>query len=272
VLTLNSLFFKEFTVDRMVKESWCGTLVSRVLAVVAVGVALVLWPGCTQPTSEPVDTYLVRVGGRTLSVAEFNEAFEISKTAYSHSDTMDSQVAADIKLRLLNQLIEEMLLLEKAGEAGISISAGELEEEVSIIKADYPEGVFQEMLLEAAVSFEAWKKRLKMQLVARKFIRVELESKISITAEEVARYYAQQFPGDSRGAAAEQDPAPGPDGRPADVRPGERPPDITDAMILRMLKNQKVQAAYAEWMKANRRGVTIDINSRQWEKITDQNS
>jgi hypothetical protein len=45
---------------------------------VTVGVALGLWPGCTQPTSEPVDTYLVRVGGRTLSVAEFNEVFEIS--------------------------------------------------------------------------------------------------------------------------------------------------------------------------------------------------
>ena len=244
-------------------ESWRDTPVKRVLAVVAVSVALLLGPGCTKPNSEPADAYLVRVGGRTLTVAEFNEVFEISKTAYSHSDTMDPQVAADIKLRLLNQLIEEMILLEKADALGITVSDGELESEVAKIKADYPEGVFDEMVLEAAVSFEAWKKRLGMQLLARKFIQAELEAKITITADEVARYYAQQFPGDTRGEAGEQVSKPGPD---------ERPPAVTDAMILRMLKNQKVQAAYAEWMKANRRSVTIDINSRQWEKITEQNS
>jgi len=204
--------------------------------------------------TESVDAYLVRVGGSTLTVSEFNEVFEISKTAYSHSDTMDPQVVADIKLRLLNQLIEEMILIEKAGAAGIVVSDAELEGEVQKIKADYPEGVFEEMLLEAAVSFEAWKKRLKMQLVARKFIQAELEAKITITADEVARYYAQQFPADTR----------------PDV--DDRQPEISDAMILRMLKNQKVQAAYADWMKANRRSVTIDINSRQWEQITQKDS
>ena len=254
MLTLNSLLFKEFTVGCMEKKSAWSIAGIRFLMVVAVCVGSLLSPGCMEAPSEPVDTYLVKVGGSTLTVSEFNEVFEISKTAYSHSDTMDLQVVADVKLRLLNQLIEELILLESAGAAGISISAGELESEVQKIKADYPDGVFEEMLLEAAVSFEAWKKRLKMQLVARKFIQAELEAKITITAEEVSRYYAEQFPEDSRS------------------EPDERQPHITDAMILRMLKNQKVQAAYAEWMKASRRSVTIDINSQQWDVITQKNS
>ena len=254
MLTLNSLFFKEFTVDCMEKESVGSIRGIRFMMVVVACIGSLLSPGCMEAPSEPVDTYLVKVGGSMLTVSEFNEVFEISKTAYSHSDTMDAQVVAGIKLRLLNQLIEEMILLEKAGEAGISISAAELESEVQKIKADYPDGVFEEMLLEAAVSFEAWKKRLKMQLVARKFIQAELEAKITITTEEVARYYAQHFPEDTR---SEQD---------------ERQPDITDAMILRMLKSQKVQAAYAEWMKVNRRLVTIDINSQQWDVITRKTS
>ncbi len=267
MLTLNSLFFKEFTVGRMEKESALGIAGIRFLMVVAVCVGSLLSPGCMEAPSEPVDTYLVKVGGSTLTVSEFNEVFEISKTAYSHSDTMDPQVVADIKSRLLNQLIEELILLESAGAAGISISAGELESEVQKIKADYPDGVFEEMLLEAAVSFEAWKKRLKMQLVARKFIQAELEAKITITTEEVARYYAEQFPGDTQSAAGAQ-----PGGWQSDTQTGDQQPVITDAMVLRMLKNQKVQAAYAEWMKANRRNVTIDINSQQWEAITRKNS
>lgn len=254
MLTLNSLFFKEFTVGRMARVSQEGRFTFRFLAMVALCIGSLLWSGCMEAPTEPLDAYLVKVGGRTLTVSEFNEVFEISKTAYSHSDTMDPEVVADIKLRLLNQLIEEMILLEKAGAIGISVSDAELEEEVQKIKADYPEGIFEEMLLEAAVSFEAWKKRLKMQLIARKFIQSELEAKITITAEEVARYYAQQFPADTRPDA------------------GKRQPEISDAMILRMLKNQKVQAAYAKWMKANRSSVTIDINSRQWEQITQKRS
>lgn len=254
MLTLNSLFFKEFTVGRMARVSTEGIYTIRFLAVVAFCLGNLFWSGCMEAPTEPVDAYLVRVGGSTLTVSEFNEVFEISKTAYSHSDTMDPQVVADIKLRLLNQLIEEMILIEKAGAAGIVVSDAELEGEVQKIKADYPEGVFEEMLLEAAVSFEAWKKRLKMQLVARKFIQAELEAKITITSDEVARYYAQQFPAETRPDA------------------DDRQPEISDAMILRMLKNQKVQAAYADWMKANRRSVTIDINSRQWEQITQKDS
>ena len=242
------------------------------LAVVAVCLGSLLLPGCMDATIEPVDTYLVKVGGSTLTVSEFNEVFEISKTAYSHSDTMDPQVVADIKLRVLNQLIEEMILIERAGAAGISISAGELESEVQKIKADYPNDVFEEMLLEAAVSFEAWKKRLKMQLVARKFIQMELEAKITITAEEVARYYAKHFPEDTRGGTDDRESGNQTDDSEPGIQTEEQPPVITDAMILRMLKNQKVEAAYAEWMKVNRRTVTIDINSRQWEEITQENS
>ncbi len=254
MLTLNSLLFKEFTVSRKDKKSMWGLPGIRSLTVVVVCVGSLLLPGCTQTPSEPADTYLVKVGGSTLTVSEFTEVFEISKTAYSHSDTMDPQVVADIKLRLLNQLIEELILLEMAGAEGVFISAGELENEIQKIKADYPDGIFEEMLLEAAVSFDAWKNRLKTQLVARKFIQEKLEAKITITAEEVARYYEKQFPGDTV------------------QEPDERQPDITDAMILRMLKNQKVQAAYAKWMKANRSSVTIDINSQQWEEITHKES
>ena len=254
MLTLNSLFFKEFTVEGTVRQSLHGISAVWLPAILAACIGSLLLFGCTPKATEPVDAYLIKVGNSTLTVSEFNEVFEISKTAYSHSDIMDPKIVADIKLRLLNQMIEEMILLEKADAIGISISDEEFEKEVQEIKADYPDGVFEEMLLEAAVSFEAWKKRLRAQLIARKFIKAELESKIAITSEEVARYYAQHLPEDSKG---------GPDGKEQ---------GISDEMILKMLKNQKVQILYAAWMKKNRRTVTIDINSQQWEKINHKNS
>jgi len=254
VLALNSLLFKEFTVGSMVKQSLHSISITWFLTVFAVCIGGLLLSGCTEATNQPVDTYLVRIGSTTLTVTEFDEVFEISKIAYAHSDLMDPQVVAGIKQRLLNQMIEEMILLERAAATGITISDGEFEIEVQKIRADYPEGVFEEMLLEAAVSLEAWKKRLRKQLIARRFIQVELESRIAISSEEVARYYAKHFPDDT------------------ESKPGDKGQIVTDKIILQMLKNQKVQAAYAEWMKKNRRAVTVDINSQQWEKITQTNS
>ena len=254
MLTLNSLFFKEFTVGCIVKRFLHDISAVWFRAALAACLVSLLLSGCTRTATEPVDEYLVKVGNSTLTVSGFNEVFEISKTAYSHSDIMNPKVVADIKLRLLNQMIEEMILVEKAAAAGISISDREFEQEVQKIKADYPDGVFEEMLLEAAVSFEAWKKRLKTQLIARKFIQKELESKITITSEEVARYYAKHFPVDIKGS------------------PEGKKQGITDEMILKMLKNQKAQEMYVEWIKENRRTVTIDINPRQWEKITHKHS
>ncbi len=226
----------------------------RVLTALSAVLGFLLLAGCPDTTTAPVDTYLVKVGSSTLSVSEFNEVFEISKTAYSHSDMLDPGVVADIKQRLLNQMIEELILIEKAGELGISISDAELDYEVRKIKADYPDDIFEEMLLEVAVSFEAWKKRLKTQLIAQRFIQAELASKVTITSQEVARYYAEHFPEDSEGNAADR----------------SRAKD--DEMVLRMLKNQKVQTAYANWMEVNRQSVSIDINARLWEEITRKNS
>ena len=134
------------------KKSLHGISVIWFLTALAACIGSLLLSGCMETATEPVDAYLVKVGNSTLTVPEFNEVFEISKTAYSHSDIMDPKVVADIKLRLLNQMIEEMILLERAGAIGISISDGEFEKEVQKIKADYPDGVFEEMLLEAAVS------------------------------------------------------------------------------------------------------------------------
>ncbi len=236
------------------KQFLHGISVIWFLAALGTCIGGLLLSGCMNTATEPVDVYLVKVGNSKLTVSEFNEVFEISKTAYSHSDIMDPKIVADMKLRLLNQMIEEMILIERAGASGISITDEELEQEVQNIKADYPDGIFEEMLLEAAVSFEAWKKRLKAQLIARRFIKEELASKIAITSEEVARYYEKHFPDDTKG------------------RPDGEAQGITDEMILRMLKNQKVQAAYAEWMKKNRPNIAIDINSQQWEKMTQNSS
>jgi len=92
------------------------------------------------------DEYLIRVADRVTTADDFSKSFEILKTAYSHNSLRDNDLLKDIKLRLLNQMIEEMILLERAEEINIRLSDAEVEKAVADVKADYDGAVFEHTL------------------------------------------------------------------------------------------------------------------------------
>jgi len=130
-----------------------------------------------------------------VTVLDFNEAFEISKICLGSSSREQADDLREAQLRLLNELILEMVLLERAAEIGISVTDIELEKAVAAIKSDYPSGEFEETLLEFAVSYETWESRLKKRLIMEKVIEKELENRITITPEDIAEYYKKNLQG-----------------------------------------------------------------------------
>ena len=206
--------------------------------------------GCGEKESGLGNEVLIRVGDRIVTVLDFNEAFEISKIA-SAPDT--SEPSADLQkgqLRLLNDLILETILLERAGEIGISVSESDLEKAVASIKSDFPSGEFEEVLLEFAVSYETWKHRLKKRLIMEKVIEKELESRITITPEDIADYYKKNL----QGKKGESESTPTSD-------------DINE-IIVKQLRREKAEEGYKTWIEALKAKYEIEINSEQWEKIT----
>ena len=118
--------------------------------------------GCMNSGSNPDDENLIQVRDRVLTVLEFNQAFEIAKTAYPHNLRFEPDDFKNAQLRLLNQLMVEMIILERAEELGLYISDEEVKEAAAEIKKDYPEDTFEKTLLEFAVSYESWETRLKI--------------------------------------------------------------------------------------------------------------
>ncbi len=76
--------------------------------------------GCEQKASDYGNEVLLRVGDRVVTVLDFKEAFEISKTAYAHNTWQQAEELSEAQIRLLNQLIIEMVILERAQELEIS--------------------------------------------------------------------------------------------------------------------------------------------------------
>jgi hypothetical protein len=211
---------------------------------------LFLLADCGQKEPDLGKEVLIRVGDRVMTVLDFNNAFEIAKIAYDNNISQHPEELRSAQVRLLHELTVEMILLERAKVLAISVSDAELEKAVSEIKSDYPEGEFEKTLLEFAVSYDSWKTRLKNRLIMEKVIDEELKSRISITAEDIAAYYRENF----QGRETESDAA----------QPSE---NITEA-IVKQLRRQKAEATYNSWIEELKSKYQIEINSEQWEKIT----
>jgi hypothetical protein len=210
---------------------------------------LVALSGCADSETDFENEYLIRLGDRVVTVLDFNEAFEITKTAYPHNIRSDSEDLRKAKLRLLNQMIVETILLKRADELGIQISEAALQEAVAAIKNDYPKGVFEETLLEFAISYKAWEDRLRIRLIMEKVVDQELKDQIVITPEEISRFYQDKYKAQNLEAANKDS------------------KDINEA-IIENLRRKKLEEAYQGWIKDLKAKYTIDINKAQWKRIT----
>ncbi|MGD9182014.1 MAG: SurA N-terminal domain-containing protein [Desulfobacterales bacterium] len=206
--------------------------------------------GCMNEGSNSDNEHLIRVSDRVLTVLEFNQAFEISKTAYPHNLRHEPENFKNAQLRLLNQLMVEMIILERAEELGLYISDEEVEKAVAEIKNDYPEDTFEKTLLELAVSYDSWETRLRNRLLMEKVVGSELKNQIVITPEDISTYYEKNF--------RTQGP---------DTDSAKKTEDINEMMI-KHLRQEKTEEAYKKWIKELKQRYTIEINSIQWEKIS----
>ena len=204
---------------------------------------------CGDFNSKRDTEYLIRVGDHSVTAVDFNNALEFAKTAYPHNATQASTVNKSIRLRLFNQLIEELILLQKAGELKISVSDTEIEAAIAEIKSDYPDDTFEQTFLENAISYDIWKERITKRLIIEKVIALELEDKIAITREDILKYYSEN---DITGNTASE--------------PFDESKQINQKMIQK-IRRKKAEEEYQPWITRIKNEVTIDINKDLWEKL-----
>jgi len=246
MLTIKSLS------DFGVKTHSCSMIKYFNKFMVLIGFLSIIYPlaGCADSESKHRDEYFIRVGDSVITVLDFNRAFEIAKASYAHSAMQQPAAAREAKLRLVKQMTEEMILLERAKDISIKITDEEVKKAVEDIKRDYPENVFDQILLEYAVPYQLWEKGLETRLLMEKVVAKELDDQIVVTPDDVSKYYEAHHENN------ELTP---------DMK--EVPEDIKET-IIKNLRRKKIEEAYKPWIKKLQKKYIIEINKAQWEKIT----
>ncbi|MDZ7597215.1 MAG: SurA N-terminal domain-containing protein [Desulfobacterales bacterium] len=214
----------------------------------------ILCGACKGGDAERRPAFLLRVGQSVVTSLEFQRAFEIAKAAYPHNALQEGEARREAQLRLLEEMIDELILLEEAQSLRVEVGPEELAAAIQKIKADYPEGLFEQVLLENAIPYAAWEKAIRRRLLIEKVVEIGLTDTVELMPEDISAYLATR----------EQAPA-------GDAVSADAPlaPELRiDTALIRFLRKQKAEAAYADWLKGLYAKYAVEINHNQWSEIT----
>ena len=216
---------------------------------------LVVWAGflgCSDSKGPVSPEILIQINDSVVTVGDFERAVQDTTDDFPAEMDMDAKVLADIQLRILNQFTERLILVERARELNLQISDAELEEVIASIKADYPKGEFDQVLLEQAVSFQQWKNDLRIRLLMVKVVDHELEPRIHITPEEISDYYEKHYKVSGSDSDKQEDVS------------------NIDAIIVQQVRNSKKEAMYREWMTTLEKQYPLNVNQVAWDRIANR--
>lgn len=157
---------------------------SVLLAVVAAG-------ACKKQTAPGPDVWAV-VDGKEIKRDEVEKYFRSRVAPEAQQPSHEESLS--LMLSILDELINNEILLEKAKKLGLEASDGEVEDRFTEQKRMFTEDEFQRQLKERGVTVDDLKRDLRRQLSIQKLFNREVVAKISITDQDIKDFYEQNRP------------------------------------------------------------------------------
>jgi peptidyl-prolyl cis-trans isomerase SurA len=142
--------------------------------------------GCKQQAAPAPDVWAV-VNGKDIHRDEVEKYYRTRVNPEGQEPSAEE--ALSLKLNVLDELINNEILLERAKKLNLEASDGEVEDKFTEIKSPYTEEEFQRQLKDRGVSVDDLKQDLRRQLSIQKLLNREVVAKITITDQDVSDFY-----------------------------------------------------------------------------------
>ncbi len=159
----------------------------RLVAVVAMLLAGTLAVSCKRAEVVPGPDVWATVNGKDITRQEVEKYFRNRVNPEAAAPSQEE--ALSLKLSILDELINNEILLERATKQGLVASDAEVEDKFTEEKSPYTEDEFQKKLKDAGLTVDDLKADLRRQLTIQKLVNREIVAKISITDQDVKDFY-----------------------------------------------------------------------------------
>ena len=142
--------------------------------------------GCKKESAPGPDVWAV-VNGKDISRAEVDKYYRTRVNADAPAPSQEE--ALSLKLSILDELINNEILIERANKMNLVASDAEVEDKFTESKSPYTEEEFQKKLKDTNLTVNDLKGDIRRQLSVQKLLNREVVAKISITDQDVSDFY-----------------------------------------------------------------------------------
>lgn len=150
--------------------------------------ALTMASGCKK-TSTPAEGVWAVVDGTAITRTQVDKYYRTQLNPDAPEPSQDE--ALSLKLNILDELINNQILLEKAKKMGLQAADGEVEDKFTEFKSPYTEEEFQRQLKSRGYTVDDLRNDIRQQLSIQKVINHEVVAKIAVTDQDVQDFYNQ---------------------------------------------------------------------------------
>jgi peptidyl-prolyl cis-trans isomerase SurA len=142
--------------------------------------------GCNKQAHHAPDVWAV-VNGQEIKRDEVEKYYRTRVNPEGQEPSQEE--ALSLKLNVLDELINNEILIERAKKLNLESSDGEVEDKFTELKSPYTEDEFQRQLRDRGVTVNDLKSDLRRQLSIQKLMNREVVAKISISDQDVNDFY-----------------------------------------------------------------------------------
>ncbi len=128
-----------------------------------------------------------RVDGQPIYRRQVESIYQQRRKA--GNDAADSEEAANFKLNILNDLINDQVLLNDAQRSQISVSEAQVDRRLAQLKSPYSPQEFAQKLQQEGMTLDELRREIKTSLIVHRLINRDIEAHISVSQAEIAAYY-----------------------------------------------------------------------------------
>jgi peptidyl-prolyl cis-trans isomerase SurA len=158
----------------------------RTILILVAAVACVFAASCKKEATPGPDVWAT-VNGKEIPRGQVEKYFRTRVNAEAPAPSQEE--ALSLKLSILDELINNEILLERASKMNLIASDAEVEDKFTESKSPYTEEEFQKKLRDTGLSVDDLKSDIRRQLSVQKLLNREVIAKISITDQDVTDFY-----------------------------------------------------------------------------------
>jgi len=156
---------------------------------VLLAVLLLLLPSCRGHENRDPDSVVALVNDRQITLREYGARLGEETALVKSEPPLNAQEMASLQEAVLDGLIEETVMLQRAGILSLSVGEAELSSRIGEIRREYNGEQFDRLFGKGGIVYPGWKEALRKRMLLEKLIDSEVNEKITVKTDEAERHY-----------------------------------------------------------------------------------